>query len=67
MVDFEDLIKRFMVDVLGKEARGQSITEDLIAGFQKLYATIEQILIRAGRKLVIASNLSSVSLESENL
>jgi hypothetical protein len=45
-----------MVNVQGKQARGQSITEDLIAGFQNLYATIEQVLIRAGIKLVFPSN-----------
>jgi hypothetical protein len=67
MVEFEDLFKRIMVDVRDKQARGQSITEDLIAGFEKLYATIDNILIRAGRKSVIASNYSSSSLESENL
>jgi hypothetical protein len=67
MVEFEDLFKRIMVDVLRKEARGLSIAEDLIAGFEKLYATIDNILIRAGRKSVIASNYSSSSLESENL
>ena len=67
MVEFEDLFKRIMVDVRDKQARGQSITEDLIAGFEKLYATIDNLLIRAGRKLVIASNYSSSFLESENL
>ena len=67
MVEFEDLFKRIMVDVLRKEARGLSIAEDLIAGFEKLYATIDNILIRGGRKSVIASNYSSSSLESENL
>ena len=67
MVEFEDLFKIIMVDVLRKEARGLSIAEDLIAGFQKLYATIDNLLIRAGRKLVIASNYSSSSLENEYL
>jgi hypothetical protein len=67
MVEFEDLFKRIMVDVRDKQARGQSITEDLIAGLEKLYATIDILLIRAGRKSVIASNYSSSSLESENL
>ena len=37
LVEFEDLFKVIMQDILGKHVRGVSITEDLVAGFQKLY------------------------------
>jgi hypothetical protein len=38
-----------MKDILGKHVRGLSISEDLEAGFQKLYVTIDKLLIRAGK------------------
>jgi hypothetical protein len=43
-----------MSDILGKNVRGLSITYELVAGFQKLYKTIDKLLTRAGRKLIIA-------------
>jgi hypothetical protein len=67
IVDFEDLFNGILKDIHGKNVRGLSITEELVAGFQKLYQTIDQLLTRAGRKLLIAGNSSCSSLEHENI
>jgi hypothetical protein len=56
ILDFEDLFKGIMQDILNKHAREVSFSEELVSGFHKLYLTIDQLLARAGRKLLISAN-----------
>ena len=58
MVDFEGLFNGIILSIRGKDEIGQSITDDLVDGFQKLYTTINTLLTRVGRNLIIQSSAS---------
>ena len=66
-IEFEDLFKELSNEINSKEVRKKLTNEDLVKAFQKLQIAIDQLLSKAGRKLVVAASGSHSSVEIENI
>ena len=66
-LDFDSLFTKMKLDILQKHAEGNSVSEDLVQTFLKLYTTIDQHLTRIGRKVVAVAQGSQSALQNENI
>ena len=66
-LDFDELFNKFKIDILMKHAQGKPLSEDLVQAFLKLHSTIDSLLARVGRRMVVAAQGVQSSLQNENI